>query len=104
MLLELARPPDRILDQGLVTRERDPRRELDRALERREVVAERIRTARRPEAHGRGDPSQEVVGRDEDAVLQETELTVGVTGCSDELPAVQRFARLDEDRTSSHCA
>ena len=82
------RAADRILDRLAVARQREPRRELDRPLERVEVVAERVGPARRPEADGRRDRIEKVVGGDEHAVPEQAQLAVGVTGRRDDLPAV----------------
>jgi hypothetical protein len=46
VLLELARTADRVLDRVAVPRQRDARRELDRPVECREVVGERVARAR----------------------------------------------------------
>ena len=100
VLLQLARASGRILDRLAVAGQRDPRRELDRAVERREVVAERIGPARRPEPDRRRDPAEQMIGGDEHAVAEQAELTVGVTRCGDELPAVDVLAGLDEDRVA----
>ena len=62
VLDQLPRAPDRILDRIAVSRQRDRRRELDRPLQRLDVVAERIEPALRPEADGRRDPSEQMVG------------------------------------------
>ena len=80
-----------------MARQRDARSELRRPLERPEEVTERVGAARRPEADGGRDPGQQVIGGDEDAVLEQAELAVGVPWRCDELPAVEVLARLDED-------
>ena len=100
MLLQLARASRGVLDRIAVSGERDARRELDRAVERREVVAEGIGAARGPEPDGRRDPPEEMIGGDEHAVLQQAELTVGVTGRGDELPAVDVLPGPDEERVA----
>ena len=71
----------------------DPRIELDRPVERGEVVAERIGTARRPEPDRRRDAAEQMVGGDEHAVANETQLAIGVAGRGDELPAVDAAPR-----------
>jgi DNA repair photolyase len=60
--------------------------ELDRPLERREVVAERIRPALRVEPDRRRDLLQQMVTADEDAVAQEADMPVGVTRQLDDVP------------------
>src|SRR6185503_10257886 len=98
MHLQLARTACWILDQVPVTGQCDPRIELDGAIERCEVVAERIGTARRPEPDRRGDAAQQMVGCNEHAVADETQLAIGVAGRGDELPSVDVLAGLDEPR------
>ena len=88
VLLELPRAAGGILDRIPVPGQCDPRVELDRAVERGEVVAERIGAARRPEPDGRRDAAEQMVGGDEHAVAEEAELAVGVARRGDELPAV----------------
>ena len=73
MRLQLAGAPDRILDRVAVARKRKARLELDRAVEGGEEVAQRIGTARRPEADRRRDAPEQVVGGDQNAVAQETD-------------------------------
>src|SRR5262245_38933767 len=97
VLLELARTARRIVDGIAVPRERDLGIELDRAVERGQVVAERVRPARRPEADGRRDAPEEVIGGNEDPVPEQAQLAVGVARRGDELPTVHVLARLDED-------
>ena len=63
-----------------------------------EVVAERVGPARGPEPDRGRDPDEEVVGRDEHAVLEQAELAVRVAGCGDELPAVELLALVHQDR------
>jgi hypothetical protein len=81
-----------------VTGQRDPRIELDRAVERRQVVAERIGPARRPEPDRRTDAIEEMVGGDEHTVAQEAQLAVGMAWRRNELPPVHVLAGLDEAR------
>ena len=100
VLLQLLRATGRILDRLAVAGQRDPGRELDRAVECGEVVAERVGAAGRPETDGRRDPAEEVISRDEDAVAHETELPVRVAGRRDQLPAVDVLACLDENRVA----
>ena len=90
VLLQLARATGRIVDRISVPGERDSRVELDRPVERRKEVGERIRPARRPQPDRRRDPAEQVVRGDQDAVLQQAELAVGVPRRRDELPAVER--------------
>ena len=71
-------------------------RELDRPLERVEIVAERIRPARRPEADGRRDPPEQVVGGDQNTILEQRQLTVGMTRGGDDVPAVETVTVVDE--------
>jgi hypothetical protein len=59
VLDQLTRSPGRILDRVAMAGECDLRRELDRALERNQVVPERVGAARRPEPHRRSDACQE---------------------------------------------
>ena len=63
--------------------------ELDRPLEGAEVIPERVRSARGPEAHGRRDPREQVIGCDQHAVVEQRQLAVGVARRRDELPAVE---------------
>ena len=93
MLFELSRAPGRIGDRVAVPGQCDLGIELDRAVERAEVVAQRVGTARGPEPDGRRDAPEQMVGSDQHAVAHEAELTVGVPGRRDELPAVDVLAR-----------
>ena len=54
----------------------------------REVVAERVGAALGPEADGRRDRVEQVVGCDENAVTQQAQLPVGVAGGGNDCPAV----------------
>ena len=67
VLDQLVCAPHGILDRLAVTGQSNARRELDRALERPQVVAERVGPARGPEADRRRDSAEQVVGRDEHA-------------------------------------
>ena len=58
----------------------DPRREGDRPLERGEIVAERIRPALGVEADRWRDVEQEVVAGNQDAVAEEAQMPVRVSG------------------------
>ena len=100
VLLQLARSTCRILDRVAVPGQRDPRIELDRPVERREVVAERVGPARGPEPDRGRDPLEQVIRGDEHAVAQEAQLPVRVPGRSDQLPPVDVLAGLDEDRVT----
>ncbi len=93
---QLTRAADRVGDDVSVTAVGDRGRELDRALERLDVVAERIGSALRPEPDGRGDPREKVIGCNQDAVSQKRQLTVGVAGRGNDLPAVQQLPVVDE--------
>ena len=84
--------PGRILDRLAVAGKRQARRELDRPLQRREVVAERVGARVRVEPDGRRDRAEEVVAGDEDAVAQEAEVAVRVAGKLEHLPAVDLVA------------
>ena len=79
VFLQLARASGGIVDRLPVTGQRDPRLELDRAVERSEVVAERIGPARGPEPDGRRDAAEQMIRGDEHAVADKAELTVRVT-------------------------
>src|SRR5262245_13329491 len=70
VLLQLPGPSRRVLDHLAVPGQRDVRVERDRAVERLQVVAERVGPARGPEPYGGRDGIEDVVGRDEHAVLQ----------------------------------
>ena len=98
VLDQLASAANRVFDRVAVPGERDRRRELDRPLQRLDVVAQRIGPALRPEAHRRRDPPQQVVGGDEHVVREEAELAVGVARSRDELPAVETVSVFDEVR------
>ena len=65
-------------------------------LERAEVVAERVGPARGPEPDRRRDRREQVVGGDQDAVLEQRQLAVRVPRGGDDLPAVERVAVVDE--------
>src|SRR4029077_4562751 len=67
----------------------DPRRELDGPLERRQIVPERVRLTFRVETHRARNALQEMIPRDQTAVTEKAELSVGVTGQLQHLPAVQ---------------
>ena len=95
VLDQLARPLRRALDGIAVPAVGDARVELRRPLQRLEVVAQRVGTAFRVEPDRRRDPRQQVVASDEDAVAEEAEVSVGVTRCRDDLPAVDRVAVFD---------
>ena len=92
VLDELARTPDRVGDGVVVAGERDGRRELDRPLQRCEVVAERVRAGVRVEADGRRDLREQVVACDEDPVAQQADVPVRVAGKLEHRPAVDLVA------------
>ena len=98
VLDQLVGAPDGVGDRFAVPRQRDLRRQLDRPLQRLDVVPERIGAALRPEADRRRDPPEQVVGRDEHPVLEEAELAVGMPGRRHELPAVEPVAVAHELR------
>ena len=75
---ELAGPSDRIGDRVAVAAVGDRGRKIDRPLERPEVIPERIRPARGPEADRRRDAGEQVIGGDQHTVLEQGQLTVGV--------------------------
>jgi DNA repair photolyase len=76
-----------ILDRLTVARQREAWGQLDRLLQRGEVVAERVRPALGPEADRRRDRIEQVVGSDEDVVTEQAKLTVRVTGRRNDGPA-----------------
>ena len=96
--IKLVRAADRIRDRLAVAGKREGRRELDRPLERLDVVAERVGPALGPEPDRRRDPAEEMIGGDEDPVLEHAQLPVRVTRCCDELPAVEPLACEHPDR------
>jgi DNA repair photolyase len=87
VLEQLSRASGRVVDGFAVARVDDPGRELDRALERCEVVAERIGAAVGIEADRRRDPSEQMVAADQHAVTEKAEMPVGVSGQLDDVPA-----------------
>ncbi len=87
MLDDLSRPGRWIWDRIAVPRQREAGRELDDALERRDVVAERIGPRLRIEADGRRDPREHVVAGDHQAVLEQADVPVRMAGkLADEPP------------------
>jgi len=101
MLDQLPRTADRIGERLAVTRERERRLEVDRRPERSEIVAERIGSARGPQADGRGDPAEKVVGGDEHAAAEQHQLAVGVAGRGNGFPARDDVAGIEELRIRS---
>ena len=95
---QLLRPLRGAIDRLAVAGQRDPRRELDDPLQRRDVVAERVRPALRIEPDRRRDRIEDVVGSDEHAVAKQPELPVGVARERHRLPAVDPLARGDRRR------
>jgi len=89
---KLPRPFGGIVDRLAVARIDDARCELDRPLERREVVTEGIGAALRIEADSRRDPAQQMVAGDEDAVAREAEVSVRVPRKLDNAPACELAA------------
>ena len=94
--MQLVGPADRVGDGVAVAAVGDRRSEVDRPLQRPEVVPERVGPARGPEPDRRRDPREQVVGGDQDAVLEQGQLPVGVARGGDDLPAVQAVAVVDE--------
>src|SRR5204863_8275169 len=89
---QLARPLGRVRDRLAVAGERNARLELDHALERLEVVPERIWPALRVEADGGRDRIEDVIRGDQHAVAEQAELSVRVARERDRLPAVDALA------------
>jgi DNA repair photolyase len=87
VLEQLSRASGRVVDRFTVARVDDPGRDLDRALERCEVVAERIGAAVGIEADRRRDPPEQMVAADQHAVTEKAEMPVGVSGQLDDVPA-----------------
>jgi DNA repair photolyase len=88
-------PRGRFFDRVAVRGEHERWGELDRALERPEVRAKRVRPRVRIEADGRSDVRQEVVAGREDAAPQEAEVTVRVARQLDDLPSVDDVTVLE---------
>ena len=80
VLDQLSGAAARVEDRLTVSGVDDPRRELDRPLERSQIVPERVRPALRVEAHRRRDSLQEMIAGDQHAVTEKAEVAVGVTG------------------------
>src|SRR5439155_17545983 len=76
----------------------DPRRKLDRALERRQIVAEGVRPAVRIEADRRRDRTQKMIATDQHSVAEETEMPIRVPGELEHLPAVDLAALVEQHR------
>ncbi len=93
---QLARAPGRVVDRLAMPRVDDARRQLDRPLERGEVVAERIGPAVRVEADGRRDPAEEMVAADEDSVAQKAQVPVRVAGQLDHLPRLEQASLVQQ--------
>jgi DNA repair photolyase len=87
VLDQLSRAARRVVDRLPVARIDDAGRELDCALERCEVVAERIGTAVRIEADRGRDLVEQVVPADQDGVAEKAEMSVGVARQLDDVPA-----------------
>src|SRR6266545_1326001 len=98
VLDQLAGAPGGILDRLPVSRVYNAWRELDRPLQRREVVAERIRTAFRVEADRRRDSAEDMVAPDQDAVAQKAQVPVGVARQLDHAPVLQVAALVEQLR------
>src|SRR4051812_3138008 len=98
VLEQLAGPSGRVVDRLAVAGERDPRRELDRARERREVIPERVGPRARVEADRRRDPRQQVVARYQHPVAEQAEVPVGVTRQMQHVPARNIVALLERLR------
>src|SRR5437016_5472156 len=86
---DLSRARGRVVDRFAVARIDDPRRELDRSLQRAQVVTERVRAAFRVEADGRSDAREQVIAADQLTVPKKTEMSVSVTRQFDDTPAVE---------------
>jgi hypothetical protein len=89
---QLTSASDRVFDRVAVARQRELGRQFDRASQRLEIRAKRIRTAVGIPSHGRRDVREQVVARDEDAVALEADVTVGVAREVEHPPAVQRVS------------
>ena len=89
MLDDRARPRRRVLDRLAVAGVHDAQAELGCALERGEVVAERIGTALEIKTDGGRDRVEQVIAADQDAVAQEADVAVGVARKLEHRPAVQ---------------
>src|ERR1051325_7443666 len=100
VLADLVAPAGRILDRLAVAGKRQSRSELDRALERGEVLAERVGARVGIEAHGRRDRAEQVIAGNEDAVAQQAEMAVCVTGQLEDLPTGDLFALPDRPRVA----
>jgi len=96
VLDQLARPRACVVDRVAVPGVDDARRQLDRALERREVVAERVGATLGIETDGGRDPAQQVVATDENAVAEKSEMAVGVSGKLDDVPTLELTALVQE--------
>ena len=94
VLQDLSRAPGGIGDDVVVAGKRQAGRELDRSLERGEVVAQRVGPRVRVEADRRRDLLQQVVARDEHAVAQEADVPVRVARELEHLPAVHLVSLL----------
>src|SRR6266498_1643100 len=92
VLDDLPGPRHGVADRFAVTRQRQPRRELDRAAQGGQVVAERVRARLRIKADGRSDLAQEMVACDQDPVAEEADVPVGVAGQLEHAPAVDLVA------------
>ena len=93
---ELTGSPGGVGDGLPVPGDGERRLERDRLLERVEVVAERVGPALRPEADGRRDAVEEMIGGDEGPVAVEHQLAVRMPGRGDGLPAVHEVAGLEQ--------
>jgi hypothetical protein len=93
---QFVRPRDRVGEWLAVPRERQRGLEVDRRPERVEVVPERIGAARRPEADGRRDTPEQVVGGDQHALPEQHQLAVGVTRGGNCLPAVDDVTGIEQ--------
>jgi hypothetical protein len=95
---QLARAAGGVVNRVAVARVDDPRRELDRALEGGEVVAERVGPAFGIEADRGRDLVQQVVAGDQHAVAQETEMAVRVARKLDDRPPAHLAALVEQVR------
>src|SRR5207247_9741380 len=97
---QLLRPSRGVTDRLAVARIDDAWRELDRALERADVVAERVGPTFGIEADRRGDPVQQMVAGDQHALAQEAEVPVCMARQFDDLPAGERAPLVEQVRVA----
>src|SRR4051794_3771864 len=101
MLDELFRTPHRVADRLAVAGIDDTRCQLDRALERVEVIAQWIGAALGIQADRRRDRLQEMIAADQHAVVaQETDVPVRMSWQLDDLPGGKRAALVQQVRAA----